>query len=87
VLRFFPFLFLVRRYIEALNNTELLDIISDTKELDDGQETLYEEHLSPAHLSNGIKGGKYYQGKLSISSHNYLEVRVSTTLARASLIA
>ncbi|KAK3819830.1 MAG: hypothetical protein J3Q66DRAFT_311579 [Benniella sp.] len=70
----------VRRYIEALGNTELLDIISDAKELDDGQETLYEEHLSPAHLSNGIKGGKYYQGKLSISSHNYLEGSIYTKI-------
>ncbi|KAG0246451.1 mitotic control protein dis3 [Mortierella sp. GBAus27b] len=63
----------VRRYVEALDDTELLDSISDSKELDDGQQTLYEEHLSPAHLSNGIKNGKYYQGKLGISSYNYLE--------------
>ncbi|KAI7815809.1 hypothetical protein BC939DRAFT_404742 [Gamsiella multidivaricata] len=63
----------VKRYIEALDNTELLDMISDAKELDDGQQMIYAEHLSPTHLSGGIKSGKYYQGKLGISSHNYLE--------------
>lgn len=67
----------VKRYIEALDNTELLDMMADAKELDDGQQMIYAEHLSPAHLSNGIKSGKYYQGKIGISTHNYLEVYIS----------
>ncbi|KAF9431723.1 exosome catalytic subunit dis3 [Entomortierella beljakovae] len=70
----------VKRYIEGLDNTELLDMMSEAKELDDGQQVLYEEHLSPAHLSNGIKSGKYYQGKLGISSHNYLEGSIFTKI-------
>ncbi|KAG0260863.1 exosome catalytic subunit dis3 [Mortierella polycephala] len=70
----------VKWYIEALENTELLDMISDTKELDDGQQLLYVEHLSPSHLSSGIKSGKYYQGKLGISSHNYLEGSIYTKI-------
>ncbi|KAI1313414.1 exosome catalytic subunit dis3 [Mortierella claussenii] len=70
----------VKRYIEALDNTELLDMISDAKELDDGQQMMYAEHLSPAHLSNGIKSGKYYQGKLGISAHNYLEGSIFTKI-------
>ncbi|KAF8940521.1 hypothetical protein EDD21DRAFT_380965 [Dissophora ornata] len=70
----------VKRYIEALDNTELLDMISDAKELDEGQQMMYAEHLSPAHLSNGIKSGKYYQGKLGISSHNYLEGSIYTKI-------
>ncbi|KAF9995574.1 exosome catalytic subunit dis3 [Entomortierella chlamydospora] len=68
----------VRRYIEALEDDDLLDMMSDVKGLDDGQQTIYEEHLSPAHLSGGIKSGKYYQGKLSISGHNYLEGSIFT---------
>ncbi|KAF9914214.1 exosome catalytic subunit dis3 [Lobosporangium transversale] len=55
-------------------------MISDAKELDDGQQILYMEHLSPVHLSNGIKNGKYYQGKLGISSHNYLEGSIFTKI-------
>ncbi|KAF9400655.1 exosome catalytic subunit dis3, partial [Podila epigama] len=70
----------VKWYVEALENTELLDMISDTKELDDGQQMIYTEHLSPAQLSNGIKSGKYSQGKISISSHNYLEGSVFTKI-------
>ncbi|KAG0204304.1 exosome catalytic subunit dis3 [Mortierella sp. GBA30] len=70
----------VKWYIEALDNNELLDMISDTKELDDGQQLIYAEHLSPAHLSNGIKSGKFYQGKLNISSHNYLEGSIYTKM-------
>jgi exosome complex exonuclease DIS3/RRP44 len=70
----FPLYRAVKWYIEALDNTELLDMISDTRELDDGQQLIYSEHLTPAHLSNGIKSGKFHQGKLGISSHNYLEV-------------
>ncbi|KAG9322667.1 hypothetical protein KVV02_007934 [Mortierella alpina] len=70
----------VKWYIEALDNNELLDMISDTKELDDGKQMIYEEHLSPAHLSNGIKSGKFFQGKLGISSHNYLEGSVYTKI-------
>ena len=50
-------------------------MMSSAKDLDDGQKTIYDEHLSPAHVSNGIKSGKYLQGKLGISSHNYLEVK------------
>ncbi|KAF9200140.1 exosome catalytic subunit dis3 [Haplosporangium sp. Z 27] len=68
----------VKRYIEALDDTDLLDMMSDVKGLDDGQQLIYEEHLTPAHLSNGIKSGKYYQGKISISSHNYLEGSIFT---------
>jgi exosome complex exonuclease DIS3/RRP44 len=49
-------------------------MMSSAKDLDDGQKTIYDEHLSSAHISNGIKSGKYLQGKLGISSHNYLEV-------------
>ncbi|KAG0328695.1 exosome catalytic subunit dis3 [Podila horticola] len=70
----------VKWYIEALDNTELLDMITETKELDDGQQMIYAEHLSPAQLSNGIKSGKYYQGKIGISSHNYLEGSIFTKI-------
>ncbi|KAG0330708.1 exosome catalytic subunit dis3 [Podila humilis] len=70
----------VKWYVEALDDTELLDMITDAKELDDGQQLIYAEHLSPAQLSNGIKSGKYYQGKIGISSHNYLEGSVFTKI-------
>ncbi|KAG0042097.1 exosome catalytic subunit dis3 [Gryganskiella cystojenkinii] len=70
----------VKWYIEALDNTELLDMISDTRELDDGNQLIYTEHLTPAHLSNGIKSGKFYQGKLGISTHNYLEGSIFTKI-------
>ncbi|KAG0288566.1 exosome catalytic subunit dis3 [Linnemannia gamsii] len=70
----------VKWYIEALNNTEILDMMSSAKDLDDGQKTIYDEHLSSAHVSNGIKSGKYLQGKLGISSHNYLEGSIYTKI-------
>ncbi|KAF9134069.1 exosome catalytic subunit dis3 [Linnemannia schmuckeri] len=70
----------VKWYIEALDNTEILDMMSSAKDLDDGQKTIYDEHLSPAHVSNGIKSGKYLQGKLGISSHNYLEGSIYTKI-------
>ncbi|KAG0315372.1 exosome catalytic subunit dis3 [Dissophora globulifera] len=70
----------VKRYIDALDNPELLDMMSDAKELDDGKQLIYDEHLSPAHLSNGIKSGKYYQGKIGISTHNYLEGSIYTKM-------
>ncbi|KAG0293599.1 exosome catalytic subunit dis3 [Linnemannia gamsii] len=70
----------VKWYIEALDNTEILDMMSSAKDLDDGQKTIYDEHLSSAHISNGIKSGKYLQGKLGISSHNYLEGSIYTKI-------
>ncbi|KAG0050997.1 exosome catalytic subunit dis3, partial [Linnemannia elongata] len=70
----------VKWYIEALDNAEILDMMSSAKDLDDGQKTIYDEHLSAAHVSNGIKSGKYLQGKLGISSHNYLEGSIYTKI-------
>ncbi|KAF9088934.1 exosome catalytic subunit dis3 [Mortierella sp. GBA35] len=70
----------VKWYIEKLDNAEILDMMSNAKDLDDGQKQIYDEHLSPAHISNGIKSGKYLQGKLGISSHNYLEGSIYTKI-------
>ncbi|CAG8438807.1 8589_t:CDS:10 [Ambispora gerdemannii] len=68
--------FSVRQYVEGMVDfPELIDMLGNTA---DNQETknkefTYEEHLSSAHISNGLKNGSLYQGSLSISTHNYLE--------------
>jgi exosome complex exonuclease DIS3/RRP44 len=66
---------LVRQAIESIqDHPELLDKLS--VESVDQEETKfsYSEHLSPLKLSAGLKSGLFYQGSLSISHHNYLEV-------------
>ncbi|KAG0226605.1 exosome catalytic subunit dis3 [Actinomortierella wolfii] len=67
-----------KSYIEALDNNELLDMVADPTDLHDRERLTYEEHLKPLQLSAGVKSGKYYQGKLSISQHNYLEGSIYT---------
>ncbi|KAF9581039.1 exosome catalytic subunit dis3 [Lunasporangiospora selenospora] len=67
-----------KQYIESLDDTELLDMLTSATDLDEGNRIIYAEHLTPLHLSNGIKNGKFYQGKIGISSHNYLEGSIFT---------
>ncbi|KAF9971912.1 exosome catalytic subunit dis3 [Actinomortierella ambigua] len=68
----------LKAYIEALDNNELLDMVADPTDLQDRERLTYEEHLKPLLLSAGVKSGKFYQGKLSISQHNYLEGSIYT---------
>ncbi|KAG0266938.1 exosome catalytic subunit dis3 [Actinomortierella ambigua] len=67
-----------KTYIEALDNNELLDMVADHTDLQDRERLTYEEHLKPLELSAGVKSGRFYQGKLSISQHNYLEGSIYT---------
>ncbi|KAG9288456.1 hypothetical protein G9A89_015662 [Geosiphon pyriformis] len=66
----------VRQYVESMvDSPELADMLSN---LSTSQETkdkdfTHDEHLSSAQIANGIKSGTFYQGSLSISTHNYLE--------------
>ncbi|KAI8340999.1 exosome complex exonuclease RRP44 [Choanephora cucurbitarum] len=67
----------VREYIESIKDTpELLDMLSAPKAVAADQSIVYEEHLSPAQIQNGIKKGTLIQASLNVSQHNVHEATV-----------
>ncbi|RCI07022.1 exosome catalytic subunit dis3, partial [Rhizopus stolonifer] len=66
----------VREYIESIKDTpELLDMLSAPKAAV-GESIVYEEHLSPAQIQNGIKKGTLIQASFNVSQHNVHEATV-----------
>lgn len=71
---FFKYFILVASYVESIKDVpELLDMLSAPKAAA-GDKIVYEEHLSPAQIQNGIKKGNLIQASFNISMHNVLEV-------------
>lgn len=65
---------IVASYVESIKDVpELLDMLSAPKAAA-GDKIVYEEHLSPAQIQNGIKKGNLIQASFNISLHNVLEV-------------
>ncbi|CAO3623431.1 unnamed protein product [Mucor hiemalis] len=66
----------VAEYVESITDVpELLDMLSAPKAAA-GDKIVYDEHLSPAQIQNGIKKGNLIQAPFNISMHNVLEATV-----------
>ncbi|CEP19826.1 hypothetical protein [Parasitella parasitica] len=66
----------VTEYVESIKDTpELLDMVSAPKAAA-GEKVVYEEHLSPAQIQNGIKKGTLIQAPFNVSVHNVQEATV-----------
>lgn len=66
----------VAEYVESITDVpELLDMLSAPKAAA-GDKIVYEEHLTPAQIQNGIKKGNLIQASFNISMHNVLEATV-----------
>ncbi|KAJ1980776.1 exosome catalytic subunit dis3 [Dimargaris cristalligena] len=54
---------------------ELIDMVSQASVGNDkgDQRVCYDEHLTKLQVQSGLKSGKYVQGTLGISTHNFLE--------------
>ncbi|OAC99195.1 hypothetical protein MUCCIDRAFT_154095 [Mucor lusitanicus CBS 277.49] len=66
----------VIEYVESIKDTpELLDMVSAPKAAA-GEQVVYEEHLSPAQIQNGIKKGTLIQAPFNVSVHNVQEATV-----------
>lgn len=73
-------IFIVGSYVESIKDVpELLDMLSAPKAAA-GDKIVYEEHLSPSQIQNGIKKGSLIQAPFNISMHNVLEVIRVTTI-------
>ncbi|KAI8575331.1 hypothetical protein K450DRAFT_262255 [Umbelopsis ramanniana AG] len=76
----------VRDYVADLTDSpELVDMVVSAKDASEAQAKAdgkieYEEHLSQVQIANGVKNGKFSQGTLNISGHNYLEATVMATV-------
>lgn len=44
------------------------------------EKTVYEEHLTPAQIKNGIKKGTLIQSSFNVSQHNVHEVSIKKTI-------
>ncbi|CAM0142112.1 unnamed protein product [Umbelopsis sp. WA50703] len=72
----------VRDYVAGLTDTpELMDMVVTAQEANEAQakadgKIAYEEHMTQLQITNGIKNGKFCQGTLTVSNHNYLEATV-----------
>jgi exosome complex exonuclease DIS3/RRP44 len=67
----------IRGFVESLVKfPELTDLVVayDEDKSDVANQFQYAEHLSRVQISAGLKSGAFYQGCLSISSYNFLEV-------------
>ncbi|KAI8637191.1 hypothetical protein BD408DRAFT_478224 [Parasitella parasitica] len=66
----------VTEYVDSIKDTpELLDMVSAPKAAA-GEKVVYEEHLSPAQIQNGIKKGSLIQAPFNVSVHNVQEATV-----------
>ncbi|KAI9278113.1 exosome complex exonuclease RRP44-like protein [Sporodiniella umbellata] len=64
------------KYAESVKDVpELADLVSAPKASATDQ-VVYEEHLTPAHITNGIKKGTLIQASFNVSPHNVLEATV-----------
>jgi exosome complex exonuclease DIS3/RRP44 len=69
----------VREYVESRSDyPELVDLVaaSNDDELDAASKFSFPEHLSATQIAVGLKSGAFYQGAISISTHNFLEATV-----------
>ncbi|CDH60378.1 exosome complex exonuclease rrp44 isoform 1 [Lichtheimia corymbifera JMRC:FSU:9682] len=68
----------VRDYVRGMKDVpELLDMLAAPKsETTETDKIVFEEHLSPAHIANGMKKGTLIQGSLNVSQHNVLEATI-----------
>ncbi|KAI7900875.1 uncharacterized protein BX663DRAFT_515563 [Cokeromyces recurvatus] len=67
----------VADYVESMKDTpELMDMLSAPKAAQSGESIVYEEHMSPALIQNGIKKGTLIQANFNISTHNVHEATV-----------
>ncbi|KAG1223994.1 hypothetical protein G6F35_004307 [Rhizopus arrhizus] len=68
--------FSVSDYVESIKDVpELVDMVSAPKAAADDK-IVYEEHLTPAQIKNGIKKGTLIQASFNVSQHNVLEATV-----------
>jgi exosome complex exonuclease DIS3/RRP44 len=67
--------FSAREYVEKLDEfPELVDLVAARDEkTDEANQFSYLEHLSATQISAGLKSNAFYQGVVSISTHNFLE--------------
>ncbi|GAA5803489.1 hypothetical protein EDC94DRAFT_565135 [Helicostylum pulchrum] len=66
----------VPEYVESIKDVpELLDMVSAPKAASE-EKTVYEEHLTPAQIKNGIKKGTLIQSSFNVSQHNVHEATV-----------
>jgi exosome complex exonuclease DIS3/RRP44 len=67
--------FSIRNYVEKLHDfPDIVDLVAGKgDEVDEANEFSYPEHLSTTQISAGLKSSAFYQGVVSISSHNFLE--------------
>ncbi|KAG1452873.1 hypothetical protein G6F56_007710 [Rhizopus delemar] len=66
----------VAKYVESIKDVpELVDMVSAPKAAAEDS-IIYEEHLTPAHIKNGIKKGTLIQSSFNVSQHNVLEATV-----------
>ncbi|KAJ3385059.1 hypothetical protein HDU84_002473 [Entophlyctis sp. JEL0112] len=77
------FAFSVREYVEGMTKfPELVDMIASVDEIEseDGKKFSYNDHLTASQIAAGLKSGAFCQGTISISSHNFLEGSIFTTI-------
>ncbi|KAJ3175303.1 exosome catalytic subunit dis3 [Irineochytrium annulatum] len=73
----------VREYAECMEkHPELSDMVSiyEDEAVEGGKRFKYAEHLTPSQISAGLKSGAFLQGTLNISTYNFLEGSLMTTL-------
>ncbi|KAI8365401.1 exosome complex exonuclease RRP44 [Radiomyces spectabilis] len=70
--------FSTRDYVKSMTDIpELLDMLAAPKAKEDEESRIvYEEHLSPAQIQNGLKKDTLFVSTLNVSSHNVLEATV-----------
>ena len=67
------------QYAELLKDEapELMDMVASTDDEESAEQgkktTPYSEYLSTSELQRGLKSGRFFQGKLAISTHNLFE--------------
>ncbi|KAI8868688.1 exosome complex exonuclease RRP44-like protein [Ramicandelaber brevisporus] len=67
-------------YPELSDMLAQVDARAESEALRQQDMAKYDEHLSKLQIQAGLKSGRYLQGKLNVSTHNYLEGSIVTTV-------
>ncbi|KAI8050851.1 hypothetical protein BDF22DRAFT_693710 [Syncephalis plumigaleata] len=76
----------VSDYVTGMtNDAQIIDMVAQADTNNEGNDNVekpfeYEEYLSNLQLTAGVKQGQLHQGTLSISTHNYLEGSIMSTV-------